>query len=251
MGQKFRIRCVAKPRPPPGFEGVVPNLNSPELNEVFSTPIESRSKRPSSGRQRSRSPAPRKRPRGSTGAAESGDMDRILTELQNTQEKLATTQSALSKMVLVLQQCVTRLGAVEAATETKIRSSSGEMKEIVEPAKPPPLKRQRSKTMIFRTEDNQNVFFNVMDDGMNGEDSKLESSVQIPPLLRQFSQEFQSTTGDYPMLEPGDGILPPRIASGDLNSFLNHVPERSNTPSLLSHIMSTPPVPSGSNLPSS
>jgi len=247
MGQKFRVRCYARPLHPPGFEGVVksvPNLTSPELNEVYSNPIESRSKRPSAGR--SRSPGPRKRARQSA-KDDNDDMERVITELQNTQEKLAQTQGALSKMVMVLQQCVTRLGAVEAATE---RSASNEGNK--DPAKPPPLKRQASKSRhVFRTEDGAGCFFNVIDDGTKPEDTKA-GIMPIPPLLRQFSQEFASSKGDYPLLETGQGVLPPRIAPDDLNNFLNNLPgvpgvDRSLTPSFVTQMSQQPPGANGTS----
>jgi len=50
----------------------------------------------------------------------------------------------------------------------------------------------------------------------------------IPPLLRQFSQEFRDSKGDYPVLEPENGILPHRIASGDLNFFLQNLAANAN-----------------------
>jgi len=151
-------------------------------------------------------------------------MDKIVVELRKTQEKLATTQSALSKMVLVLQQCVTRLGAVEAATERSGSSESKGYEEADTAAKPPPLKRQRSKTKtVFRTEDNQQAFFNVMDDTEQPMSENKLGQMTIPPLLRQFSQEFRDSKGDYPVLEPENGILPHRIASGDLNFFLQNL----------------------------
>mmetsp|Transcript_39248 Transcript_39248/g.76161 ORF Transcript_39248/g.76161 Transcript_39248/m.76161 type:complete len:372 (+) Transcript_39248:77-1192(+) len=250
MGQKFRVRCYARPLHPPGFEGVaksVPNLTSPELNEVYSNPIESRSKRPSAGR--SRSPGPRKRARQSR--EDNDDMERVITELQNTQEKLAQTQGALSKMVMVLQQCVTRLGAVEAATE---RSACHEVKEgNKDTAKPPALKRQQSKSRhVFRTEDGAGCFFNVIDDGTKIEDGKA-GIMPIPPLLRQFSQEFASSKGDYPLLETGQGVLPPRIAPDDLNNFLDNLPgvpgiDRSLTPSFITQMSQQSPSNANGNV---
>jgi hypothetical protein len=136
-------------------------------------------------------------------------------------------------MVMVLQQCVTRLGAVEAATENRALGGFNAAKAMAQAAagapaqpnqggsvpqnNPPPLRRQQSKSkQIFRTDDNQDVFFNVMDD-VQPQDQK---QMKIPPLLRQFSQEYASSNGDYPLLETGHGILPPRIASNDLNLFL-------------------------------
>eukprot|EP00467_Chlorarachnion_reptans_P003959 CAMPEP_0114502166 /NCGR_PEP_ID=MMETSP0109-20121206/8908_1 /TAXON_ID=29199 /ORGANISM="Chlorarachnion reptans, Strain CCCM449" /LENGTH=107 /DNA_ID=CAMNT_0001679987 /DNA_START=21 /DNA_END=344 /DNA_ORIENTATION=+ len=80
-----------------------------------------------------------------------------------------------------------------------------------------------------------------MDDGTHVEDQKI-NNVEIPVLLRQFSQEFQSTKGDYPILEPGHGILPPRISPDDLNMFLTGLTARQNTPSL------TTASPTGLNL---
>jgi len=237
MGQKFRVRCYAKPLHPPGFESVDKNysFSAPALNDIYSNPIDSRSKRPSG---RSRSPVPRsKRQRlAPPTAGDNEDMERVISELQRTQEKLSQTQGALSKMVMVLQQCVTRLGAVEAATERTVAAAPAQ-----DSNKPPPLKRQRSKTrVIFRTEDDKDAFFSVMDDGAG--DTKIET-MPIPSLLRQFSEEYASSKGEYPLLETGQGILPPRISPEDLNQFLDSIPtlpgslpgvpsiDRMNTPS--------------------
>eukprot|EP00954_Amorphochlora_amoebiformis_P011004 860207-Amorphochlora_amoeboformis.AAC.1 len=151
--------------------------------------FQSRSKRSGSNR----APSPSRKRRNPPGA-DSADMERILSELRSTQEKLSQTQNAFTKMVMVLQQCVTRLGAVEEATE---RSASGSEKVPEKPEGVPPLKRQRSA--VFKTSDNQRAFFNVMTDGTDKilprntkKDTKI-GETSIPPLLRQFSQEFRDT----------------------------------------------------------
>mmetsp|Transcript_2114 Transcript_2114/g.3044 ORF Transcript_2114/g.3044 Transcript_2114/m.3044 type:complete len:263 (+) Transcript_2114:145-933(+) len=234
MGQKFRVRCYANSLHPPGFEGIshAQSLASPDLVPVYSNPIESRSKRPSG---RSRSPAPRKRAR-TTYTQESDGMDRIVNELSKTQEKLEQTQTALHKMVMVLQHCVTRLGAVEAATEQRSASSESKEAAIV---KPPAMKRQRSMTRkVFRTDDNNSAFFKVYEDGITPVNDTKDVPA-IPQLLRQFSQEFVNEKGEYPLLETGAGVLPPRISSTDLNTFLTDLPgvDRSLTPSFVPNMM--------------
>ena len=194
--QRFRLRIKPKLVIPPGLENQIPE-GTGELNELYSRPIDSRSKPPS--RSRSSSPRPRKRAR--TGG--SAHMSDALDEIRAHGAKLDQYQQTLKSMLSVLHQCVTRLGAVDEVTEANqimirhnqeladkkneafgLRSGAAGAATfpVTEVPAPPKVQRQRSFTKLCLNLDDADsgkptVPVYIPDDA---------PKVNIPPVVRQF-----------------------------------------------------------------
>mmetsp|Transcript_27801 Transcript_27801/g.67608 ORF Transcript_27801/g.67608 Transcript_27801/m.67608 type:complete len:163 (+) Transcript_27801:461-949(+) len=111
VNQKFRLRCHAQSEKNP--------KTKPRLNDVFSRPIESRSKRPQQLKSSCLRPPLRPTSRPSEVDDSRRNALRILlqSKLKDTKQKIIKTNEALHDANVLLQKFVKRLSSVEDATE--------------------------------------------------------------------------------------------------------------------------------------
>ncbi len=239
--QKFRLRIKPKLVIPPGLENQIPE-GTGELNELYSRPIDSRSRPTSSSRARSSSPRPRKRARTGRSVETNDAIWDNLDKLYQSQKTIQSNQKTIQSMLSVLYQCVTRLGAVEKATEAnhqimlrraqsladaeaKLESSAAGPATLPGAKVPdlPKVEKQLSFTTLCLKGDNDSKFpvpVHVPDGS---------PQIDIPPVVRQYSQQYLSAMGDGPHILPPNKHFPARIASGDLELHLSTLMETHST----------------------